>query len=115
MIVETCPRCEHNLVSFVLTCYPPVPKKYCPYCGWSWTGEPEEITRVPFMSKDDMYEFGIEESYFDPILSDQTTFNVTRYCEPAFANSPCWTCQNNPKNGGSGNCNCTLGQLEIRG
>jgi hypothetical protein len=92
MIVETCPRCGTNLVSFVLTCDPPVPKKYCPDCGWSWTGEPEEIVRVPFGGN----------SY--------TEFNMTRHCDPAFANSPCRTCSNNPVNGGSGICFCTLGQ-----
>lgn len=113
MIVETCPRCGHDLVSFVLTCHPPVPKKYCPYCGWTWTGEPEEIVRVPFMPKDDMYGIEIEKSYFDPIISDQTTFNVTRYYDPTFADSPCRTCPNNPKNGGSGICNCTLGLPEV--
>lgn len=48
MIIETCPKCGADLVSFVLTRYPPIPKKECSCCGWSWTGEPEKITRVPF-------------------------------------------------------------------
>lgn len=30
-------------MSFTLACDLPVPKKYCPDCGWSWTGEPEEV------------------------------------------------------------------------
>lgn len=90
MIVETCPVCGHDLEQMIL-----VPKKYCPYCGWDWPGE---------------YEINIEESYFDPVLSNQTTFNVPRYCEPAFVNSPCRTCPNNPANGGSGICFCILGQ-----
>lgn len=85
MIVETCPRCEHNLVSFVLTCYPPVPKKYCPCCGWTWTGEPEAVRYVPVQLSNYGYD-----------------------------SSPCRTCPNNPANGGSGICLCTLGQPEIR-
>lgn len=32
---------------------------------------------------------------------------------PAFTASPCQTCSNNPANGGSGNCNCTLGTCPV--
>ena len=32
---------------------------------------------------------------------------------PAFVASPCQTCSNNPANGGSGNCNCTLGTCPV--
>ena len=32
---------------------------------------------------------------------------------PAFVASPCQTCSNNPMNGGSGNCNCTLGTCPV--
>ena len=32
---------------------------------------------------------------------------------PAFSASPCQTCSNNPANGGSGNCNCTLGTCPV--
>ena len=31
----------------------------------------------------------------------------------AFSASPCQTCSNNPANGGSGNCNCTLGTCPV--
>ncbi len=48
MIIETCPKCGHDLVNLMLTSNPPIPKKECWSCGWSWTGEREEIVRVPF-------------------------------------------------------------------
>lgn len=103
MIIETCPRCGADLVTFVLTCDPPVPKKECLCCGWSWTGEPEEITRVPFG----------EDTY----VSDQMTFtlrhNPVKLSDSSYDYSPCRTCSNNPANGGSGICYCTLGQPEI--
>ena len=31
----------------------------------------------------------------------------------AYSASPCQTCSNNPANGGSGNCNCTLGTCPV--
>lgn len=48
MIIETCPKCGADLLHLTLTSYPPIPKKVCQQCGWSWTGKPEEIIRVPF-------------------------------------------------------------------
>ena len=48
MIIETCPKCGHDLVNLILASNPPIPKKECWNCGWSWTGEPEEVVRVPF-------------------------------------------------------------------
>lgn len=47
-IIETCPKCGHDLVDLVLTTYPPIPQKKCFSCGWEWTGEAEEVVRVPF-------------------------------------------------------------------
>lgn len=85
MIIETCPKCGHDLEQMMLACYPPIPKKYCPYCGWYWTGGPEEVVRIPFG----------EGSY------DISTSNAT---------IPCRICSNNPANGGSGICFCILGQ-----
>ena len=32
----------------VICTYPPIPRKSCPSCGWSWEGEREEVIRVPF-------------------------------------------------------------------
>lgn len=48
MIIETCPKCGHDLLDLMLTTNPPIPKKECLNCGWSWTGEREEVIRVPF-------------------------------------------------------------------
>lgn len=48
MIVETCPRCGAPLMDIMLDSYPPIPRKECPSCGWSWQGEPEPIEYVPF-------------------------------------------------------------------
>lgn len=48
IIIETCPECGHDLRDEVICTYPPIPKKSCPSCGWSWVGEREEVVRVPF-------------------------------------------------------------------
>ena len=48
IIIETCPVCGHDLQDLVLTTYPPIPKKMCFNCGWSWTGKREEVVRLPF-------------------------------------------------------------------
>lgn len=48
IIIETCPKCGHDLTDLVLATYPPIPQKKCFGCGWEWTGEREEIVRVPF-------------------------------------------------------------------
>lgn len=81
IIIETCPRCGHDLVDSMICTYPPIPVKECPQCGWRYERTPEKVVRVPFNE-------GL----------------------PAFNIDPCRRCNNNPKNGGSGLCNCTLGQ-----
>jgi uncharacterized Zn finger protein len=48
IIIETCPKCGHDLMSEVICTYPPIPKKSCPSCGWYWEGEPEQVIRQPF-------------------------------------------------------------------
>lgn len=48
IIIETCPKCGHDLMDTIIATYPPIPKKECTSCGWSWTGEREEVVRVPF-------------------------------------------------------------------
>lgn len=86
IIIETCPECGHDLVDLVLTTFPPIPAKQCPRCGWHWEGEREEVVRVPFGGN----AYSLNQT---PI--------------------PCQGCSNHPDNGGSGNCNCTLGQIGI--
>ena len=62
IIIETCPKCGHDLVDIMLASYPPIPKKECWNCGWSWKGKREEVVRVPFSgnkleaTEDDCYK-----------------------------------------------------------
>lgn len=48
IIIETCPKCGHDLQDEVICTYPPIPRKVCYSCGWSWEGKREEVVRVPF-------------------------------------------------------------------
>lgn len=41
MIIETCPKCGGELKHLSLTTYPPIYKKVCTSCGWSWTDDKE--------------------------------------------------------------------------
>lgn len=43
IIVETCPKCGAELQNIVIATFPPIPKKQCYRCGWSWMGKPEKI------------------------------------------------------------------------
>jgi hypothetical protein len=40
---------------------------------------------------------------------DRMTYNTNFPYYQHFYNNTCISCPNNPKNGGSGNCNCILG------
>lgn len=70
IIIETCPKCGHDLHDVMLASFPPIPKKECWNCGWSWTGEPEEVIRMPF---------GGNSLIVDDLvgLEDYTSLNVT--------------------------------------
>lgn len=48
IIIETCPKCGHDLHDEVICTNPPIPRKVCYSCGWTWEGEPERVVRVPF-------------------------------------------------------------------
>lgn len=48
MIIETCPKCGNPLMEYVVLTYPPIPKKECPCCRWSWEKESEEIVYKHF-------------------------------------------------------------------
>ena len=91
IIIETCPKCGHDLHDEVVGTYPPIPRKVCGNCGWSWEGESEQIVRVPFGGN--LYE------------GNTTTL--------AFEKPACINCPSNPKNGGDGICFCTLGQINV--
>lgn len=97
-IIETCPKCGHDLRDEIIATYPPIPRKVCYNCGWSWEGQPEQIVRVPFGGN----------SYQDDLLNGDYASPINNFVQPA-----CLRCPNNPKNGGDGICFCTLGQIQV--
>lgn len=108
-IIETCPKCGHDLTDLVLTTYPPIPQKKCFNCGWEWTGKPEEVVRVPFGG----HTYTSDRT--TPSLND---YIVERYVpiqpsDTAYDSSPCKYCSNNPRNGGSGICHCIIGTPKL--
>lgn len=107
IIIETCPKCGHNLTDIMLASNPPIPKKECWSCGWSWTGEPEEVVRVPFGGNS--LDFVKQPSLNDYL----NNFDFEDVRVSKFSQSACDNCSSNPKNGGNGICHCTLGQIQI--
>lgn len=105
-IIETCPKCGHDLIDIMIATYPPIPRKECWSCGWSWEGEPEEVVRVPFGGN----AINITEQ---PSLNDYLNSSLKDSLVGNFKQSPCDNCSNNPKNGGSGICNCILGLPKV--
>ena len=114
IVIETCPECGHDLVYTMLASNPPIPKKECFNCGWSWTGDKEEVVRVPFGGNSHGPEW--EREYLgkwnisDPILNN---INFEDALVGNFDKSACANCSANPKNGGDGICFCILGQMVI--
>lgn len=119
IIIETCPKCGHDLMNEVICTYPPIPRKSCPSCGWSWEGEREEVIRVPFGGNNLIIDDLVALDKYDKLevnLDDITllnNFNFEDAIISTFEQSSCVNCSNNPKNGGSGICFCTLGQMNI--
>lgn len=101
IIIETCPKCGHDLHNEQITTYPPILRKVCYNCGWSWDRGQEEVVRIPFGGN----------SYYD----DNISLLNGDYALPIsnFSQSACLNCPNNPKNGGDGICFCTLGQMNV--
>lgn len=100
----TCPICGHNLINIMIDTYPPIPRKECTHCNWSFGGGTQEkIIRVPFQEIKPVDDGSYQR--YAPISP----------VSKAYSESPCETCGNNPLNGGSGICNCTLGLPEIWG
>lgn len=92
IIIETCPKCGHDLIDTVIAVDPPIPRKECPSCGWYWEGKRERVIRVPFMGNN-----------FDwPVEPQRTAYP-----------SACACCPNHPSNGGSGICHCILGTSPV--
>lgn len=115
IIIETCPICGHDLMNEVICTYPPIPKKSCPSCGWHWEGEQEKVIRVPFGGNANN-ETTVTTLGATNTLATETTLNdylnIDNFKDSLIGNfgqSACENCSNNPKNGGSGMCNCTLG------
>ena len=94
MIIYTCPECGADLQSFILTSNPPKTQYSCPICNWSHIdpqGQPEEIIRIPYGGN------GLFQPSYD-------AYDFSDACKH---------CPNDPRNGGSGHCNCILGQSKI--
>ena len=96
VIIYTCPKCGSDLIDLVITTNPPKSGKQCPNCGWHHIEESEEQEiRIPY------------PGYFKEVPNVATsTFTDIDF---AFQNDACSKCSQNPKNGGSGICHCTLG------
>lgn len=43
IVIETCPKCGGDLFEEVICTYPPIPRKVCGNCGWSWTGSQRRL------------------------------------------------------------------------
>lgn len=123
IVVETCPKCGHDLRDEVICTYPPIPRKVCWNCGWSWTGEREKIKRVPFGGNTNTFtekdntsiSWNGSSTDWDSIdIKTSTDWNSTHLDTSsnitAFGTKACENCPSNPKNGGDGICFCTLGQ-----
>ena len=119
IIIETCPKCGHDLIDIMIATYPPIPRKECWNCGWSWEGEQEEVVRVPFGGNNLIVDDLVDLFKYDKLevnLDDTTllnNYNLEDATISAFEQPSCVNCSNNPKNGGSGICFCTLGQPKI--
>ena len=109
-IVETCLKCRQDLQNKVICFYPPILKKVCWNCGWSWTVEADRVTRVPFNPDSE----NSDSDWIKDTEGDKLNYtNVGTIYNTAFNNEACKNCSNNPKNGGSGICNCTLGLMTV--
>lgn len=126
IIIETCPKCGHDLRDEMICTYPPIPRKVCWNCGWNWTGEPEKITRVPFGVNTNTFTDKDNTSIsWNGCSTDWDSINIktstdwdstnleTSSTITAFGTKACENCPNNPKNGGDGICFCILGQQNI--
>lgn len=124
IVIETCPKCGNDLRDEVICTYPPIPRKVCWNCGWSWTGEREKIKRVPFGGNTNTFtekdntsiSWNGSSTDWDSIDIktstdwDSTNIKTSSTINNAFGRKACENCPSNPKNGGDGICFCTLGQ-----
>ena len=137
VIIETCPKCGHDLQDLIICTYPPIPRKECTHCGWSWEGKRDQVVRVPFKEPVINDSDKSPNPAATPITDMQTQHTQTPYTllngnldnkitPPSWPdtngtvklfdwqeNNPCKNCPNHPDNGGSGLCNCTLGLPKV--
>lgn len=81
IIIETCPKCGHDLINEIICTYPPIPRKSCPNCGWHWEGEPEKVVRVPFGGNsfnEDKPSYLNKRSYLNCIVDDIDIDEITQ-------------------------------------
>lgn len=63
-LIETCPKCGHDLTDICYTVYPPIYGKQCFSCGWRSEAEKEQVVRVPYKEKNDSKVTGVLSDYF---------------------------------------------------
>lgn len=113
IIIETCPKCGHDLINTVICTYPPIPRKICSSCDWSWEGEREEIVRVPFGGNATNTTNTMDIPSLNDYLNNSNSFYPKASFVGNFEKSACINCPSNPKNGGDGICFCTAGQIHV--
>lgn len=80
MIIYTCPKCGHDLQSEVLTCNPPIHRRYCPGCGWE-NSKSEEVVRIPYSENSDVNTVYKIKDYIK-MLSDKPIESILEeYCD----------------------------------
>lgn len=78
-IVYTCPKCGADLQEVMLATNPPMHRKQCMSCGWSYTDtDREDVLRIPFEQ---------------PIEHKAINYQSVEACR---------TCSKHPSNGGDG-------------
>lgn len=53
MIIYTCPKCGENLMSYVITTFPPINVKECCHCGWRHEDNPQDIMYIQFPEEEE--------------------------------------------------------------
>ena len=133
IFIYTCPKCGHDLSNSIIATNPPIQVYECRNCGWSHEEEErEQNIRIPFPEENNtnyVADFGD-----GTITTNMATVNTigsiidntinTKMAEWDIKDkdhyiggwnieekNPCKNCNNNPKNGGSGICNCILGNM----
>lgn len=113
MIVYTCPECGRDLTELMLASCPPIPQYQCLHCGWTEDVSKRQgkIIRIPFDEKENEDEYLkelVDKWKEQGLLKDIEEEKVPSLNTFPFMSEACKFCSNNPANGGSGICNCTI-------